>query len=419
MNRLLSLLLFAGCLVAPVAAHTLNMTRALVTFGQNGALTVKVDIDLTPLLGSSPAYSALLQSQGEEQTRLMNQQGETVLKNIEFSTDGQPLALKLDSWQFPDVPPEKVGDGNVAVMTTMHYTGTLPAGARAFALASPMSARIEFPLAYTLSIPAENRTQTRWLDLPGTKSRPLALSAPTPPAETLVAAAPSPTTETTPAATSVAPTPASPSVQPAAIASVQAADVSPTALAIAVRLETTAQFLWLGFLHIVPRGADHILFVLGLFFLGLKWRPLLTQTTVFTIAHTTTLGLSAYGIFSLPSRVVEPLIALSIAYVAIENIVRPKLTAARIVVVFAFGLLHGLGFASSLSEVPMPRDQFFTALLAFNFGVDFGQLAVIALAFLCVGWWRESPWYRARIVIPACVIIAGIALFWTVQRTFF
>ncbi len=146
--------------------------------------------------------------------------------------------------------------------------------------------------------------------------------------------------------------------------------MSPTALAMAVRLETAGQFLWLGFLHIVPRGADHILFVAGLFFLGLGWRPLFKQTTAFTIAHTTTLGLSAYGIFSLPARLVEPLIALSILYVAIENIARPKLTPWRLAVVFLFGLLHGLGFASSLSEVAMPRDQFFTALLAFNFGVD-------------------------------------------------
>ena len=418
MNRLLSLLLLAGCLVAPVAAHTLNMTRALVTVGPAGAVEVKVDVDLTPLLGSIEAYTALLRSTGDEQARLMNRQGELVLGNIEFAADGQPLALKLSSWQFPDVPPEKVGDGNVAVMTILHFTGALPAGSQSFSLSSPMSARIEFPLAYTLSVPAENRIQTRWLDLPGTKSRPFALVG-FPPTETIVASATSPVATTAPTTSPAKPAPASPPAVTVAAASTKAVDVSPTALAIAVRLETAAQFLWLGFLHIVPHGADHILFVLGLFFLGLSWRPLLTQTTAFTIAHTTTLGLSAYGIFSLPSRVVEPLIALSIAYVAIENIVRPKLTPVRIIIVFMFGLLHGLGFASSLNEVPMPRDQFFTALLAFNFGVDFAQLAVIAVAFLLVGWWRNRPWYRARVVIPACTSIACVSLFWTVQRIFF
>jgi hypothetical protein len=182
-------------------------------------------------------------------------------------------------------------------------------------------------------------------------------------------------------------------------------------------VSTTWQYLRLGFHHIVPQGTDHILFVLGLFFLGLHWRPLVAQTTAFTIAHTTTLGLSAYGIVSLSPRLVEPLIALSITFVAIENIWWPRLSASRIAIVFAFGLLHGLGFASSLSEVQMPRDQFFTALLAFNFGVDFGQLAIIAGGFLLVGWFRNRPWYRARIVIPGCVAIAAVGLYWAVQRT--
>jgi hypothetical protein len=132
-----------------------------------------------------------------------------------------------------------------------------------------------------------------------------------------------------------------------------------------------------------------------------------------------TLGLAAYGIVSLSPRLVEPLIALSIAYVAIENIWRPQLTPARIAIVFAFGLLHGLGFAASLSEVPMPRDQFFTALFSFNIGVDVGQLAVIAAAFLLVGWFRDKPWYRRAIVVPACSLIGAVGVYWTVARTFF
>lgn len=402
------LLLLWGC----ASAHTLNMTRVLVTLGPDQALEVKVDVDLTPLLGRPEDYGALLRTTGEEQVRAVGRQAEQLLGNIEFAADGRRLALSLSTWQFPDVPPEKIGDNNVAVMTTLLFTGTLPVGAQAFTISSPMSARIEFPVAYTFSVPAENRTQTRWLDLPGAKSRAFALASAGPGAAVAIPAA-------IPFNPAVQPAASVPASNPVAPAAAKPTDVSPTALAVAVRLETAGQFLWLGFLHILPRGADHILFVIGLFFLGLKWRPLLTQTTAFTIAHTTTLGLSAYGIVSLPARVVEPLIALSIAYVAIENMVRPKLTAVRVAVVFLFGLLHGLGFASSLSEVPMPRDQFFTALLAFNFGVDFGQLAVIALAFLAVGWWRHRPWYRFRVVIPACTSIACVSLFWTVQRTFF
>jgi hypothetical protein len=177
-----------------------------------------------------------------------------------------------------------------------------------------------------------------------------------------------------------------------------------------------AMYLRLGFHHIVPEGIDHILFVLGLFFLGITWRKLLSQTTVFTVAHATTLFLSTYGIFRLPSHYVEPAIALSISYIAFENVFRPRLGPGRLAIVFCFGLIHGLGFASSLSDVPFPKHQFIFALLGFNFGVDFGQLFVIGCAFALVGWFRNKPWFRARIAIPCSLVIAAVGLFWAVQR---
>ena len=117
------------------------------------------------------------------------------------------------------------------------------------------------------------------------------------------------------------------------------------------RIEIVRQYLWLGYTHILPKGLDHILFVLGLFLLSAQLKPLLLQVTSFTIAHSITLGLSMYGIVSLPSRIVEPLIALSIAYVAIENLVTRELKPWRIALVFMFGLLHGLGFAGVLREL--------------------------------------------------------------------
>jgi hypothetical protein len=159
--------------------------------------------------------------------------------------------------------------------------------------------------------------------------------------------------------------------------------------------------------------------VLGLFFLGITWRKLLSQTTVFTIAHATTLFLSTYGLFRLPSRYVEPAIAFSIVYIAIENVFKPRLGASRLAVVFGFGLIHGLGFASSLSEVPFPKNQFLIALLGFNFGVDFGQLFIITLAFFAVGWFRNESWFRPRIAIPCSLIIASVGLFWAIQRIIF
>jgi hydrogenase/urease accessory protein HupE len=183
------------------------------------------------------------------------------------------------------------------------------------------------------------------------------------------------------------------------------------------KLQVAGQYLTLGFTHILPYGLDHILFVLGLFLLSTRWKPLLIQVTAFTIAHSITLALTIYGVFSLPSSVVEPLIALSIAYVAIENMLTKDLHAWRPLVVFGFGLLHGMGFAGVLQEIGMPRSEFVAALISFNVGVELGQLAVITLAFLTAGlWFQDKPWYRARIVVPASLVIAVIGFYWTVER---
>jgi hydrogenase/urease accessory protein HupE len=188
----------------------------------------------------------------------------------------------------------------------------------------------------------------------------------------------------------------------------------------ATHLEIVWQYLQLGFTHIVPEGLDHILFVLGIFLLTTRLKPILVQVTAFTIAHSVTLGLTMYGIVSLSSRIVEPMIALSIAYVAIENILTAKLTPWRPAVVFCFGLLHGMGFAGALTELNLPRNEIIPALISFNVGIELAQLTVIAAAFFCVAVWiRDKPWYRTRFVIPASAAIAVTGLFWTVQRIFF
>jgi hypothetical protein len=183
------------------------------------------------------------------------------------------------------------------------------------------------------------------------------------------------------------------------------------------RGEVFRRYLALGFTHIVPKGLDHILFVLGLFFLSPRWKPLLWQVTAFTLAHTLTLALSVYGVVSLPSSIVEPAIALSILFVAVENVVVGRLTPWRPAVVFLFGLLHGLGFAGVLTELGLPRSQFLTALLAFNVGVEAGQLAVILLAAIALALpWGRRPWYRRRIEVPASLAIGAVAIVWFVQR---
>jgi len=183
------------------------------------------------------------------------------------------------------------------------------------------------------------------------------------------------------------------------------------------RLDIAGQYLWLGFIHIVPDGPDHILFVLGLVLLTTRLGPLLTQVTAFTLAHCLTLFLALEGVVSLPSTVVEPLIALSIAYVAVENLLTRRLTPWRPALVFAFGLLHGLGFAGVLEELGLPEDHRILALLSFNLGIEAGQLVVIAAAYgLLLHRFQDRVWYRTRLTAPASLGIALTGLYWTLER---
>ena len=184
------------------------------------------------------------------------------------------------------------------------------------------------------------------------------------------------------------------------------------------RWEQFLDYIIIGFEHIVPKGLDHILFVIGIFLLSTHWKPLLTQVTAFTIAHSITLGLSIYGIVQLPSNIVEPLIAASIVYVGIENLFTQELQKWRAAVVFAFGLLHGLGFSSVLFEIGLPRDAFLEGLLAFNIGVELGQLAVIAVAFVLVGFWgKNQQWYRPWVIVPGSLVVSVVGVWWFLERT--
>lgn len=186
---------------------------------------------------------------------------------------------------------------------------------------------------------------------------------------------------------------------------------------------TTAVFTYylkLGFSHILPEGLDHILFVVGLYLLSPKLKDILWQATAFTVAHTITLFLSMKNIIIAPPDIVEPIIALSIVFIAIENLIISNLKIHRIALVFGFGLIHGLGFASALNELGIPRDAFTSSLLSFNVGVEFGQITVILLCYLLFGrWFSHKPWYQKRVVLPLSLIIATIAAYWTLQRIFF
>jgi hypothetical protein len=163
-------------------------------------------------------------------------------------------------------------------------------------------------------------------------------------------------------------------------------------------------------------GWDHVLFILGLF-LGLRSvGNLLGLVTMFTVAHSFTLALSAYGAIQVPAAIIEPLIAASIAWVAIENIVFPQTGRWRYGLVLMFGLLHGLGFAAALRELELPTDGYLLSLLSFNIGIELAQIAIVASAYFLVGWLRNTAYWRVAVVIPSSLLIAIVAGYWTVSR---
>ena len=179
-------------------------------------------------------------------------------------------------------------------------------------------------------------------------------------------------------------------------------------------------YLLLGFQHIIPLGIDHILFILCIFFLNTSLKQIILQASMFTLAHSITLGLAMYQVVDPPAAVIEPLIALTIVLLALENIVFKEVKPWRLIMVFIFGLVHGLGFAGALSELGMPFGSFATALISFNIGVELGQLSIIMFMYFMVARnFSRRPWYRKVIVLPASLLIAAIAGYWTVERIFF
>ena len=188
---------------------------------------------------------------------------------------------------------------------------------------------------------------------------------------------------------------------------------------------TAKLYVTIGVRHILPDGLDHILFVLALFLSSTRLRALVIQISTFTVAHTATLGLAAAGMISPSPAIVEPLIAATIAFVAIENLFLSDMPTWRPAVVFLFGLLHGLGFAGFFGELGLPPGQFWSALIGFNVGVEVGQLSVVITAFaaaMLVRWLlrqkKRPAAYRQFVVLPASGLIGAFGLWWTVERLF-
>lgn len=201
------------------------------------------------------------------------------------------------------------------------------------------------------------------------------------------------------------------------------AELSP--LSEATMSQTVIEYIILGTEHIVPKGLDHILFIFGVFFFAVKLKPLLWQVTMFTLAHSLTLILASLKLVFIPASIIEPLIALSIGYVAFENIFQrqgkfhSRSNAIRYAVIFFFGLIHGLGFAFVLEDIGLPTGQLILSLLSFNIGVEIAQIGLVILAYLLMFYPSKQLWYRKAIQIPCSLVIGLIGIYWFLERVFF
>lgn len=369
-----ALLLF-GMGNAPLQAHLLNMTKVQLNLGADGSVVVALSLDLTRAAGGGADYYQLSRAEMPLSDAAMAPLLNKLAQAIEVRLEGAAIPLQISEVRLPSTLPEAEFLSPVAwPMTEIQLHGALPAHASgALQLRFDPAFPFEEPIALTLQRPDNGGRMTRWL-VAGQLSPLFPLEA-------------------------------------TAISVAAVSEQEPA-------WQTLARYLRFGFLHIIPRGLDHMLFVVGLYLGTRKLRSLLVLVTTFTVAHSLTLILATFGALRVPAAVVEPLIALSIAWIGIENLRSDsnRVSRGRVAMVFAFGLLHGLGFAAALKELGLPPSNFVGALLSFNVGVELGQLAVIALALLLTFPWRQQASWRRRIVMPGSLAITVLALLWAGQR---
>ena len=177
---------------------------------------------------------------------------------------------------------------------------------------------------------------------------------------------------------------------------------------------TRGGFFRLGVDHILT-GYDHLLFLAALLLPGGRLLTLLEIITAFTLAHSITLALAVLGVVTMPERLIECVIAASIVWVAVENVLLPRAPSRRFMISFLFGLVHGFGFASALTALDLPRRNLAVALLGFNVGVEAGQALVVGLLLPLLVWMRHRPW-EPEVVRAASLAVAAIGFAWLVER---
>jgi len=383
LNRLLML---AYCLLAAVSvqAHMLNMTHIDIAVDAQQQAAITVRIDLGQSLMTADNYWLATQAPASEQRALLQPALERFNRDLRFLLDSSVQRPQMTGFEISAASLDAIQNPLTPQMATLYYQLDV-SGATHLNVELADQLEIPWPCLVKIEVAGQALPQSRLLTNVDRLSRDTLLSS-----------------------------------SAVNFATDNLATDRMVQLAI-VWSRLAPEFTWIavGFQHIVPNGLDHMLFVLGLFFLAGGWRPLLLQVTGFTLAHSLTLGMSMVGIISLPMNIVEPLIALSIVYVAIDNLFATGLARWRLVIVCLFGLLHGLGFASVLANIGLPEDQFLVSLGLFNLGVELGQLAVIGGAFLIVGWFRRQSWYQSNIAQPATIAIAGTGAYWFLKRIAF
>jgi hypothetical protein len=367
---------------ATSSAHLLNMTEIHLDATQPNSVKLDIDIDLGQSLMTAEEYWSAASSDSNNQAEALRPIASQIESGLQVKVDGSAVSFELDSWQLTASSLQAINNPFSPQMAQLFFRleAPIPADASVELL---IDDRLEVPWPALVRVDhsASLLPTSRLLTERERSSRPIFFGE--------------------------------------KAASTEGENLSTKAVLAVQALAPGLEWIALGFQHIIPRGLDHIVFVLGLFFLSTGVRQLILQVSCFTLAHSLTLGMATFGLVSAPGAIVEPLIAASIICIALDNLYSESLARWRLMMVTLFGLLHGLGFASVLSGLDLPRENFLSSLLLFNIGVEIGQLTVLMMAFVAVGWMRSWSQYTERVARPATISIAGIGTYWLINRIAF
>jgi hypothetical protein len=368
LKRAFSMLLVLA-LCVPAHAHLLNKTRIDVEIDPaTGRFVVDIAIDLTRSFGSAQTYYEVSHALRDD-PELTRKVILALASALEIQVDGNRPALTLDAFAWPNLAQASFTETWAAPMSRFRFSGALAPSARQLRVRLDERFPFERPIVLTATSP--HHRYTRWV---GTDqwSPVLALSADGLSEDELVA--------------------------------------QDSAASIAFNYARQ------GFLHVLPSGLDHALFVIALLLGARTLRGIIIAISCFTLAHSITLALVATGFITPTASWVEALIAASIVYAAAANLVDRDSSVHRTWVVTGFGLLHGMGFAGALGELGLPADEFVLGLAAFNVGVEVAQVTIVLAFALSLWQLRQRSWNRSRVVWPGSLVIAAVAGYWMIER---